>query len=255
MGFSENLQSIARTASQDRHFAAVVADQARFLTGLPVGARRRERADAAACGCSGLRTLPEIGVSLRYFRTTPERGGGTILPETTGYHRPAWYTKRRGVRVRERCFEWPNGKLKSRCHRGGQGGESPREQTRRYSTRAWCSEPAPDTGHEPILSAPKRAADFLVGDQGDGTSAPMGVCNPRPGETTAACSWALARFMRIRAIKYREAGVRPQRRRCNKGNGWFANNCLNRPEAPLLHTIRYTRKFSKSGFLRSVRIW
>src|SRR5207249_414854 len=37
------------------------------------------------------------------------------------------------------------------------------------------------------------------------------------------------------AVRAVEAAVREQR-----PNGWFANNCLNDPRAPLLHTIGYT---------------
>ena len=37
------------------------------------------------------------------------------------------------------------------------------------------------------------------------------------------------------AIKLVEGALRQQ-----KSNGWFANNCLTNPNAPLLHTIGYT---------------
>src|SRR5262249_12278775 len=40
---------------------------------------------------------------------------------------------------------------------------------------------------------------------------------------------------RAEAIRAAEAAIRQQ-----YDNGWFTNNCLTRPEAPLLHTIGYT---------------
>jgi uncharacterized protein YyaL (SSP411 family) len=60
---------------------------------------------------------------------------------------------------------------------------------------------------------------------------------------TCLCAWALCRLSedigddryRIAAVKIVEAALKQQH-----VNGWFANNCLTRHEAPLLHTIGYT---------------
>jgi hypothetical protein len=57
------------------------------------------------------------------------------------------------------------------------------------------------------------------------------------------CAWSIYRLGELvpgggyqsAAIRSVEAAIRQQ-----QPNGWFANDCLTRPEAPLLHTISYT---------------
>ena len=99
---------------------------------------------------------------------------------------------------------------------------------------------------ERFLKAGQRAGDFLVGDMNE-----QGYLQSHGRDSTlfpiktftCLCAWALCRLSedigdsryRIAAIKVVEAALKQQR-----ANGWFANNCLSRQEAPLLHTIGYT---------------
>ena len=97
-----------------------------------------------------------------------------------------------------------------------------------------------------MLLAARRAADYLVGDQVDNGHFRTHGEFVEPGRIktyTCLCGWALVRFAEMTGEnRYRNAGVRvvEAAAREQRPNGWFANNCLNRPDAPLLHTIGYT---------------
>jgi hypothetical protein len=109
----------------------------------------------------------------------------------------------------------------------------------------WCSAYRA-LGDERILRAARGAADWLVNDlDGQGYFQTNGafVTQGEIKTYTVLCAWAMYRFgdivgedrYRSAAIRVAEAALRQQR-----PNGWFANNCLARPEAPLTHTIGYT---------------
>jgi len=254
---------IARTASHsNRHFAAVVVkDQARFLTGTarPVRGETRERADAAARWLLRAQDATgDGGVSLGYFPCdTRERGGWRrSYPETTGYIIASLleFAKRRGREdVRERCFRMAKWETEVQMPSGAvQGGEvcpAERQTPAVFNTGMVLQGYTAALRHgagETILSAAKRAADFLVGDQGsDGHFRTHGafVTPGRLKTYNCLCGWALVRFAEDTGDeKYQEAGMRAAEAAVQQqnGNGWFADNCLNRPEAPLLHTIGYT---------------
>jgi hypothetical protein len=109
----------------------------------------------------------------------------------------------------------------------------------------WCSAYAA-TGNFKFFTAAYRAAEYLVDDL-----SPEGYFRTNGQFVTAGpiktynclSAWSLYRFGRLaRAPLYEtaatvavEAAIRQQ-----QDNGWFANNCLTRPDAPLLHTIGYT---------------
>src|SRR5205823_1088470 len=100
----------------------------------------------------------------------------------------------------------------------------------------WCS--AYVVAREPgLLSAARRAADFLVGDldsQGYFRTNGAFVSVGEVKTYTCLCAWALYRFGELvgeetychAAIRNAEAAVRQQ-----QANGWFAHNCLTRSEA------------------------
>lgn len=101
------------------------------------------------------------------------------------------------------------------------------------------------TGDPRYLEAGDRAADFLVADLGeDGHFRSHGtaVTMHRIKTYNCLCAWALYRHGQHRHdARYRdtavvavEAAVAQQTSR-----GWLRDNCLTRPEAPLLHTIGY----------------
>jgi hypothetical protein len=130
----------------------------------------------------------------------------------------------------------------------------------------WCSAYL-ESRDDAILAAARRAADFLVGDlDEDGYFRTNGefVKADQIKTYTCLCAWALHRFgdicdearYRLAAVRAVEAALRQQR-----PNGWFANNCLMRSDAPLTHTIGYTLQgvlevgalTGRSDFIAAVR--
>jgi uncharacterized protein YyaL (SSP411 family) len=102
------------------------------------------------------------------------------------------------------------------------------------------------TGEARFLEAGRRAADFLVADMGeDGQFRSHGAFVAQHAIKTynCLCGWALWNFARDSeddryakiALRAAEAALHQQ-----QPNGWFANNCLTDPGAPLSHTIGYT---------------
>jgi uncharacterized protein YyaL (SSP411 family) len=95
------------------------------------------------------------------------------------------------------------------------------------------------------LEAGRRAADFLLSDMGDDgqfrTHGPFVV--PHPVKTyNGLCAWPLYRFGEdIRDPRYQKAAVKAVEATLaqQQANGWFSNNCISEPEAPLSHTIAY----------------
>jgi len=102
------------------------------------------------------------------------------------------------------------------------------------------------TGELRFLESGRRAADFLVADIGnDGHFRSHGAfVVQHPIKTyNCLCGWALWQFAEDgeddgyakSALRVVEAAIGQQ-----QPNGWFTNNCLADPEAPLSHTIGYT---------------
>jgi hypothetical protein len=94
--------------------------------------------------------------------------------------------------------------------------------------------------------AARRAADYLVSDITEEGYFRTNGQFVAPGEIktyNCLCAWPLYRIGQtlasdgfcLAAIRMVDAALRQQ-----LPNGWFANNCLTRPEAPLLHTIGYS---------------
>ncbi len=99
---------------------------------------------------------------------------------------------------------------------------------------------------ENILKSAYLAADFLVNDiDVDGHFKTHGkfVTNERIKTYNCLCSWALYRFGEdVNKSIYRDAAIRTVEASIGEQteNGWFRNNCLTKPSAPLTHTIGYT---------------
>jgi hypothetical protein len=218
----------------------------------------RERADAAAQWLVRAQNATEdCGVSLGYFPCEGIGRGGwkDSYPETTGYIIASLleYAKQRGNDdIKERCFQMANWEAAIQMPCGAvQGGTVcyPEQQTAAVFNTGMVlhgyTAALRAGANKSILLAASRAADFLLGDQGeDGhfcTHGPF-VVHDRIKTYNCLCGWALVRFVEDTGEgRYREAGIRVVEAavREQRANGWFANNCLNRSEAPLLHTIGY----------------
>jgi hypothetical protein len=234
-------------------------DLTQFLFGMthPIPGETRERIIAAvdwillAQDASG-----DGGVSLGYFPCDEQSGWKVSYPETTGYIITSLleYASRFGEHaVRERALRMARWETEIQMASGAvQGGPvcPPDKQTpTAFNTGmvldGWTS--AYKLTRDPlILEAGKRAANWLVNDLTDeGYFRTNGkFVAPDVIKTyNSLCAWALYRFAEFvpdssycdAALTIIDAALRQQ-----KPNGWFANNCLSRPEAPLLHTIGYT---------------
>jgi hypothetical protein len=199
---------------------------------------------------------PDDGVSLGYFPC--EKGGAWLpsYPETTGYIISTllkYASEYSEPKVREQALLMARWEISIQMASGAvQGGPvcSPQQQTpTAFNTGmvvdGWCSAYA-ETEDRVILAAAQRAADFLIGDIGpEGYFRTNGAfVKPDLIKTyNCLCAWALHRFADCSGSdKYREAAIRVTEAaiRRQSPTGWFADNCLTHPEAPLLHTIGYT---------------
>lgn len=244
----------------NRGFArTVVRQQAQFLLGSirPVEGQTWERARAAAAWLIRAQdATPDDGVSHGYFPCDDSPGWAASYPETTGYVILTLleFAALEGKdEYRERALRMAQWEAEIQMPSGAvQGGRVcvPERQTPcAFNTGmvldGW-SAAYRASGDPGFLQAGRRAADFLVRDlTSEGYFQTNGRFVAQTGVKTynALCAWSLYRFGQDAdeprygraAIRIVEAAVRQQR-----PNGWFANNCLTRPEAPLSHTIGYT---------------
>jgi hypothetical protein len=256
--FKRRLSLLLRQPNRDLA-QAVRQDFSRFFFHRvrPVSGETRERAQAAvdwilraqAAGGDG-------GVSLGYFPCDVENGWRPSYPETTGYIITSLlaFSKRfddAAVAEQATCMahweadiQMPSGAV--------QGGPvcSPEKQTPcAFNTGmvldGWVSAYVFRKENR-ILEAARRAADWLVADVSDESYFRTNGQFVEPGlikTYNVLCSWAIYRLGELvpesgyqtAAVRIVQAAIRQQ-----QPNGWFANNCLTRPEAPLLHTISYT---------------
>jgi hypothetical protein len=258
--FRQSADRIARLARpSNRSFARVVArDLTDFLVGVrPVTGEEDARAEAAVewllraqekTGCRG--------VSLGFFPCDSGPSWFPPYPETTGYIITSLlrYASRKGDDVvRQRALEmaaWeveiqmPNGAVQGGPFVPG-AGQTPCAFNTGMVLDGWCS--AFETTKDHVyLDAGRRAADYLVNDlTADGYFCTNGqFVKPDLIKTyNCLCAWSMYRVgellpdpkYKLHAVRVVDAVLRQQ-----QPNGWFDNNCLTRPEAPLLHTIAYT---------------
>lgn len=248
--------------SSNRTFACHVArDYWRFLSNavIPIEGETRERAQAAVRWLlSAQDSTPDDGVSLGYFPCDMDQTKvwRPSYPETTGYIIPSLleFSKRfNDSNVRERALQMAVWETEIQMPSGAvQAGPVclPEEQEPAVFntgmvldgyTAAYRVTNAPG-----FLEAGRRAADFLLSDLGcDGHFQTHGkfVSKHRYKTYNCLCAWSLYRFgedvsdarYKKAAVKIVDAAVEQQH-----ANGWFSNNCLTNPNAPLLHTICYT---------------
>lgn len=252
---------LARLHKQEnRVFSKTVrADFGRFVlrTVRPISGQTRARARAAVdwilraqhAGGDG-------GVSLGYFPCDVEGGWRPPYPETTGYIITSllnFHHRYQDEHVGTQALRMARWEAEIQMPTGAvQGGPvcPPEDQTpTAFNTGmvldGWVSAYT-FSGEQRLLDAATRAGDWLSSDlNAEGYFQTNGQF-VEPGKIktyNVLCAWAMYRLAGLvpkssyQASAHRivEAAIRQQ-----QPNGWFANNCLTRPEAPLLHTIGYT---------------
>jgi hypothetical protein len=247
---------------ENRDFARLVAaDHLRFHTRTvkPVAGETRERMRAAVDWLLRAQdATPDRGISLGCFPCEPSNGTAWrgSYPETTGYIIVSLleYAARYGEpEVRRRAIEAALWETEVQMPSGAvQGGPvcPPESQVAAVFNTGMVLQgyvaAYRESGDPRILAAGRRAADFLVGDLGeDGHFRSHGrfVREARVKTYNCLCAWALHLFSEVTGERrYRDAAIRSIEAAVGRQqpNGWFADNCLDRPEAPLLHTIGYT---------------
>ena len=244
----------------NRIFARQVAKElAGYLlnTVQPIHGQTRERARAAVDWIlRAHEATGDGGVSLGYFPCDEADGWRASYPETTGYIISSLleFSERVGdERVREaavRMARWETEiQMPSGAVQGGPVCPPDRQTPCAFNTGmvldGWNSA-FRTTGEAALFHAARRAADWLVSDLTEEGYFRTNGQFITPGKIktyNCLCAWAMYRFgedardarYQAAALHVVEAALRQQ-----QPNGWFANNCLARPEAPLLHTIGYT---------------
>jgi hypothetical protein len=266
--------------SSNKPFATVVArDMRRFVWGggpSTVDDRRRE--SAAVEWILSAQNAAGRGVSLGYFPCGDSPAWQPPYPETTGYIISSLlrYAERKNREVvRKRALDMAAWEVEIQMPSGAvQGGpyipsidQTPCAFNTGMVLDGWCS--AYQITRDPkLFHAAHRAAEYLIGDLSDeGYFRTNGrfVSSDKIKTYTCLCAWSMYRFgelagearYRIEAVRSVEAAIRQQ-----DANGWFANNCLTRPEAPLLHTIGYTLQgilevgilAGRNDFIHAVRL-
>src|SRR5256712_7976334 len=257
--FLGRLGRLARPAN--RAFASVVVKSYEdFLLGRvrPVRGQTRQRMDAAVGWLLRAQdATPDDGVAYGYFPADAGTSGWLpSYPETTGYIIPSLleYTALHSdASIRERAqrmalwettIQMPTGAVQA-------GRVCPPEQRRPavFNTGMVLQGYVAllfEREDKQIADGARRAAEFLLGDmRRDGHFQTHGPCVTAHQVKTynCLCAWPLYRFGLLTgehrcmdaAIRAVEAAVGEQ-----TPNGWFAHNSLDRPEAPLTHTIGYT---------------
>ncbi len=246
----------------NRTFARHVAeDYWRYLSGAvhPIPGETRERAQAAVGWLLRAQdATPDDGVSLGYFPCNPGQRDGWLFsyPETTGYIIPSlleFAERFKEPEVRQRALQMAIWETKIQMTSGAvQGGplcgsdqQSPAVFNTGMVLHGYTAAYRVTKASE-FLEAGRRAADFLLADLGDdGHFQTHGtfVVGHRIKTYNCLCAWPLYRFGEdVRDERYQEAAVKAVEAALGQqqANGWFSNNCLTNPKAPILHTIAYT---------------
>ncbi len=236
----------------------VLKDHIRFIfdTVRPVHGQTSDRLRAAVEWILRAQAATETGgVSYSYSPGDGKNGWRPPYPETTGYIITSLfeYSERFGdEHVRQRALDMAYWEMDVQMASGAvQAGilcaasqQTPAAFNTGMVLDGW-STAYRLTNDKLICEAGRRAADFLVSDlDSDGYFTSQGrVVAHRVKTFNCLCAWSLYRFGQIvEDSAYLNAAVRVIEAALNQQqpNGWFANNCLTRHEAPLLHTIGYT---------------
>lgn len=253
-------QAVRLLERRNWEFAKIVAkNQLRFLcnTVKPIEGQTWDRARAAAAWLMRAHeATPDEGVSYGYFPCSDSLSWLASYPETTGYIIPTlleFSRADRNAECRDRALQMARWEASIQMPSGAvQGGRlcAPQDQTpSAFNTGmvldGWSAAYRSSRDLR-FRDAGRQAANFLVGDlTQEGYFQTNGKFVSQTGIKTynALCAWSLFRFgqdaederYQHAAIRIIEAAIKQQ-----QSNGWFANNCLTRPEAPLSHTISYT---------------
>ena len=239
----------------------VIRDLRRFIFSqvVPIVGQQSERARAAVGWLLNARSAtPDDGVSLGYFPcdNATTNGWRASYPETTGYIITTLlaYSKRFDAPVvaaaAMRMAEWEMAvQMPSGAVQGGPVCAPARQTAAAFNTGmvldGWCSAYS-RSGDPRILSAARRAADFLVNDLDERSYFKTNGAFVSAGEIktyTCLCAWAIYRFGELAgedsycksAVRVIESALLQQ-----QANGWLAHNCLTHSDSPLTHTIGYT---------------
>lgn len=251
---------IARLLRRSNQSFAGIAlrDHMRFLlnSAEPIDGQTWDRARAAAAWLIRAQdATPDDGVSHGFSPCERQPGWAVSYPETTGYIIPSilqFARMDRNDEYRDRALRMARWEAEIQMPSGAvQGGRvcapehrSPCAFNTGMVLDGW-SAAYRASGDAMFLEAGRRAADFLVEDltpQGYFRTNGAFVADTGIKTYNVLCAWSLYRMgqdaedehYRNAAIAIVMAALRQQR-----ANGWFANNCLTRPDAPLLHTICY----------------
>ncbi len=245
--------------ASNRVFARVVlADLTRYLLGTqPIAGQTRERARAAVEWILRAQdAAADGGVSLGYFPCDVENGWLPSYPETTGYiisSLIAYCRQFQDSAVGVRALQMAEWETEIQMRSGAvQGGPicPPEKQTPTAFNTGMVLDGWVTAFHFSqdlrFLEAARRAANWLVSDLNEAGYFQTNGQFVAPGlikTYNVLCAWALYRLgellpescFRSTACRIVDAAIRKQ-----QPNGWFADNCLTRANAPLLHTIAYT---------------
>lgn len=230
-----------------------------FTSVTPVTGETEQRAQAAVHWLLRAQAATrDDGVSLGYFPCDKEAGSGwrASYPETTGYIITSLLTFAKkfddaaAAAAAMRMAAWEVAvQMPSGAVQGGPVCAPERQTAAAFNTGmvldGWCSAYA-YSGDQTILSAARRAADWLVSDVDESGYFKTNGAFVSAGENktyTCLCAWAIYRFgalvqderYKLAAVSIIEAALRQQ-----QPNGWFAHNCLTHSNSPLTHTIGYT---------------
>ena len=222
----------------------------------PISGQTRERAWAAAQWLFRAQDArPDDGVAQGYFPCDGDQAWRRSYPETTGYIVTSLlqFAEQYGdAAARERALRMARWEIDVQMASGAvQAGTlvpPERQVAAIFNTGmvldGWASAYAA-TGDARYAEAGDRAADFLVADLGeDGHFQSHGteVTMHRIKTYNCLCAWALYRHGQHRhESRYRDAAVVAVEAAVAQQTprGWLRDNCLTRPEAPLVHTIGY----------------
>lgn len=222
--------------------------------------------EASAWLCRAQDSSPDKGVSRAYkaarYQGYGKAGWQPSYPETTGYIIPTFfaltdYLKDENFSIR--AFQMAEWEMDIQMENGAVMGSvvtAPRTPAVFNTGQVifgWL-ESYRRSGDKKYLEAARKAGDFLISVQEKSGAWQKGDSRyAQQGATTynARVAWALIRLgLETKSDAYIDAGRRNidlALQKQNK-NGWFADNCLNDPDRPLLHTIVYaTRGILEAG--------
>lgn len=222
-----------------------------------VSDNRRHLEEAVAWLCRAQDVTPDGGVarsySLVYKPFFGKKGWLGSYPETTGYIIPtlldyAQFAGREDLRRRAiRMADW---EIEVQMSHGAVVGgtidfpPTPAVFNTGQVILGWCRV-FRETGDARYLDAARRAGDYLVSCQNEDGAWCRGSSRfARRGSTVynTRVSWGLVLLADLTGdARYREAAIRNLDWALSKqrANGWFADNCLDDPDRPLVHTIAY----------------